>query len=165
MSHNFSSRYASKLIKSSKDSYSSQDSNKTLSPKKIPLGRGPGPGKDGQNNAKTPLLVTLPPEKLIPKKKKNVLICNSRLAESVECLNSSLAQSPGELWFCKIKKNCKKVSQAGLKFTVVSLLLPEKKPGCNEVSERQSAASTSIKFLRLLLVKDNTENSSGRGKL
>jgi len=27
------------------------------------LGRFPGPGKDGQNNAKTPLLVTFPAEK------------------------------------------------------------------------------------------------------
>jgi len=40
-----------------------------LSPKNSPLGRRPGPGKDGQNNAKTPLLVTLPPEKLKPKTK------------------------------------------------------------------------------------------------
>jgi len=36
-----------------------------LSPK-----NNPGPGKDGQNNAKTPLLVTFPPEKLKPKTKK-----------------------------------------------------------------------------------------------
>jgi len=35
-----------------------------LSPKNGPLGRRPGPGKDGQNNAKTPLLVTFHPEKL-----------------------------------------------------------------------------------------------------
>jgi len=33
------------------------------------LGPGPGPGKDGQNNAKTPLRVTFPPEKLKPKTK------------------------------------------------------------------------------------------------
>jgi len=70
MSHNFSSRCARQLIKGSKDSYLSQDSNKTLSPKNVPLGQRPGPGKDGQNNAKTPLLVSLPPEKLIPKMKK-----------------------------------------------------------------------------------------------
>jgi len=43
-----------------KDSYSSQDSNKTLSPKNVPMVWRPGPGKDGQNNAKTPLLVTFP---------------------------------------------------------------------------------------------------------
>jgi len=41
-----------------------------LSPKNGPLGRRPGPGKNGQNNAKTPLLVTFPPEKLKPKTKK-----------------------------------------------------------------------------------------------
>jgi len=33
------------------------------------LGRHPGPGKDGQNNAKTPVLVMFPPEKLKPKTK------------------------------------------------------------------------------------------------
>jgi len=34
------------------------------------LGRRPGLGKDGQNNAKAPLLVTFHPEKLKPKTKK-----------------------------------------------------------------------------------------------
>jgi len=43
-----------------------------LSPKNGPLGRRPGPGKDGQNNVKTPLLVTFPPETLKPKTKKIV---------------------------------------------------------------------------------------------
>jgi len=85
-----------------------------LSAKDVPLGWYPGPGKDGQN-AKIPLLVTFPPEQLIPKTKKIFLICSSRLAESIEGLNSSLAQPPGKLLLCKIKKNCKKVSHAGLK--------------------------------------------------
>jgi len=40
-----------------------------LSPKNGPLGRRTGPGKDGQNNPKTQLLVTFPPEKLKPKTK------------------------------------------------------------------------------------------------
>jgi len=40
-----------------------------LSPKNGPLGQCLGPGKDGQNNAKTPLLVTFPPENLKPKTK------------------------------------------------------------------------------------------------
>jgi len=40
-----------------------------LSPKKGSLGRCPGPGKDDQNNAKTHLHVTFPPEKLKPKTK------------------------------------------------------------------------------------------------
>jgi len=41
-----------------------------LSPKNGPLGQRLGPGKDGQNNAKTPLLVKFPPENLKPKAKK-----------------------------------------------------------------------------------------------
>jgi len=61
------------------------------------LRRQPGPGKDDQNNAKTPLLVTFPPEKLKPKTKNSFLILTTKLAESVEGLNSSLAHSPGEL--------------------------------------------------------------------
>jgi len=40
-----------------------------LSPKNGPLGRHPGPGKDGQNNVKTPLLVMFPPENIKPKTK------------------------------------------------------------------------------------------------
>jgi len=46
-----------------------------LSPKNGPLGQHPGPGKDGQNNIKTPLLVTFPPENLKPKTK-NVFFFN-----------------------------------------------------------------------------------------
>ena len=56
-----------------------------------PLGRRPEPGKDGQNNAKTPLLVTIPPEKLKSKTKFFFSLLTTRLAESVEDLNSSLA--------------------------------------------------------------------------
>jgi len=56
------------------------------------LGQRPGSGKDGQNNAKTPLLVTFSPEKLKSKTKKNFFsILITRLAESVEGLNSSVA--------------------------------------------------------------------------
>jgi len=46
-----------------------------LSPKNGPLGQRPGPGKDGQNNTKTPLLVTFPPEKLKPKMKNVFFRC------------------------------------------------------------------------------------------
>jgi len=59
------------------------------------LGQCPGPGKDGQNNPKTSLLVTF-----IPKKHKTKIffsILTTRLVESVKGLNSYLAQSPGEL--------------------------------------------------------------------
>jgi len=72
-----------------------------LSPKNGPLGRRPGPGKDGQNNPKTPLLVTFSPEKPKHKTKKFFSILSTRLGQSVEGLNSSLAQSPGELQDCK----------------------------------------------------------------
>jgi len=69
-----------------------------LSPKNGPLGQRPGPGKDGQNNTKTPLLVMLTPEKLKQKAKKFFSsILTTRLAESVESLNSSLAQLRDEL--------------------------------------------------------------------
>jgi len=40
-----------------------------LSPRNDPLGQRPGPGKDGKNNTKTPLLVTFPLENLKPKTK------------------------------------------------------------------------------------------------
>jgi len=63
-----------------------------LSPKNGLLGQRPGPGKDGQNNAKTPLLLTSPPENFF------FLILTPRLAESVEGLNSSLVLAAGDLW-------------------------------------------------------------------
>jgi len=40
---------------------------------------------------------SVPPENLPPKMKKKIFILTTRLAESMEGLNSSLAQSPGEL--------------------------------------------------------------------
>jgi len=46
-----------------------------LSPKNGPLGQRLGPGKDGQNNTKTPLLVTFPSENLKPKMKKVFFRC------------------------------------------------------------------------------------------
>jgi len=69
MSHNFRSRYARKSVKGSIDADFDLVFNKTLSPTNDPFGRRPGPGKDGQNNPKTPLLVTFPPESSNPKRK------------------------------------------------------------------------------------------------
>jgi len=70
-----------------------------LSPKIGPLGQHPVPGKDGQNNTKTPLLVTFPPENLKPKTKTFFFSMSTRrLAEFVESLNSSLALAVGDLW-------------------------------------------------------------------
>jgi len=47
----------------------------TLGQKNGPLGQRPGPAKDGQNNTKTPLLMTFPPENLKPKTKKFFFRC------------------------------------------------------------------------------------------
>jgi len=58
LSHNFRSRYASKSIKGSKDSFSSQESKKTLSEKNFALAWGPGPGKVGLKLPKHALIVT-----------------------------------------------------------------------------------------------------------
>jgi len=69
MGHNFRPRNARKLIKGSIDADFDLVFNYTLSPTNGPLGQRPGPGKDGQNNTKTPLLVTFPPENLKPKTK------------------------------------------------------------------------------------------------
>jgi len=48
-------------------------------------------------------------------KEKKFLTCSLKLAESVKGLNSSLAQSAGDLWLCKLLKNYKKVAHTGLK--------------------------------------------------
>jgi len=66
-----------------------------LSPKNAPLGRRPGPGKDGQNNAKTPLLVTFP-QKTLTQNDFFFLILTPRFVESEERLNSSLALAAGD---------------------------------------------------------------------
>jgi len=65
-----------------------------LSPKNGPLGWRPGLGKDGQNNTKTPLLVTFPPEKLKPKTKIFFSILTTGLCwirRGIEQLSSSIA--------------------------------------------------------------------------
>jgi len=81
-----------------------------LSPKHGPLEQLPRPGTDGQNNTKTPLLVTIPPENL-KAKTKNVFFSMStgRLAESIEGLNSSLALAAGNLWPKKCVPICWRV--------------------------------------------------------
>jgi len=55
---------------------------------------GWGPGKGSQ---KHPHLLRSPPKTPTKNEKNFFLISTTRLAESVEGLNSSLAQSPGEL--------------------------------------------------------------------
>jgi len=67
-----------------------------LSPKNGPLGKRPGPGKDGQNNTKIPLLVTFPQKTSNPKRKTFFFDFVHKVSESVEGLNSSLAAC--DLW-------------------------------------------------------------------
>jgi len=84
-----------------------------LSPKNGPLGRRPGSGKDSQNNAEAPLLVTLPPEKLKPETKifffdfgyKTCWICRG-----FEQLSSSIG------WrVIRFQSSARNVAHAGLK--------------------------------------------------
>jgi len=95
--HNFGYRYAREPFKGSKDADFCLVSKKNLSQKNGSIGRGPGPGKDGQKNAKTLPLVTFTPANAIQNK-----FCFSmstrRLSESVEVLNSFLALAAGDLW-------------------------------------------------------------------
>jgi len=60
--------------------------------------QGPKPSKGGQKNAKTPPLVTFPPENVKPKTKTFFSMSTRRLAETLEGLNSSLALAAGDLW-------------------------------------------------------------------
>jgi len=62
-----------------------------------PFDGRPGPGKVGHKNAKTPPLVTSPQENPKPKTEYFFLLGTTRLAESVEGLNTSLAAAAGDL--------------------------------------------------------------------
>jgi len=57
----------------------------------------PGPGKVGHKNAKTPPLMTPPQENPNLKLKNIFWLGTTRLAESVEGLNTSPAAAAGEL--------------------------------------------------------------------
>jgi len=76
LSNNFGYRYARKPFKGSKDADFGLVSEKNLSQKNGSMGWGPGPGKDGQKNAKTPPLVTFPPGNAKPKSKKFFFVLN-----------------------------------------------------------------------------------------
>jgi len=102
--HNFGYRYARKPFKGSKDADFCLVSKTNLSQKNGSIGWGPGTGKGGQKNAKTPPLVTFPPANAKPKTKKFFFSMSTRrLAESVEGLNSSLALAAGDSWSKKGK--------------------------------------------------------------
>ena len=96
LAHIIGHRYASKSIKGSIDANFHLDFNKHLCQKNGSMGWGPGPAKCGllfQNMSFCDISSRKPP----PKQKIVFSILTTRLAESVEGLNSSLAQSPGEL--------------------------------------------------------------------
>ena len=92
--HNFGYSYARKSFKGSKDADFGLVSEIILSHNTGPMGWGPGPGKGSQ---KHPHLWRSPRKPPTENKKCFFSILTTRLAESVEGLNSSLAQSPGEL--------------------------------------------------------------------
>ena len=88
---------ARKPIKGSKDSDDNLVSKKTLSHKIGSLIWRPGLGKVGQKDEKTPLLVMTPTENPKPNTKKFFSILTRRFSEFLDGLNSSLAESVGEL--------------------------------------------------------------------
>jgi len=90
--HNFGYRYARKSFKGSKVADFGLVSEQILSHNNGPMGWGPGPGKSSQNSP----ICGVPLENPHRKRKIFFSISATRLAESVEGLNSSLAQSPGE---------------------------------------------------------------------
>jgi len=69
MSHNFSSRYARKSFKGSKDADFDLVSHKILSQNNGPIDWGPGSGKGGQKKAKILQLAADPPANPKPKMK------------------------------------------------------------------------------------------------
>jgi len=113
MSHNFHSQYARKSIKGSIDADFDLVFNSTLSPKNGPLGRLRGPGKDGQNNAKTPLLVTFPPWKAQTQNKHFLFDFDYKtcwIRRGFEQLSSSIA------WrVIGLQSSARKVAHLGLK--------------------------------------------------
>jgi len=97
--NNFWSRYARKPIKGSENSWDSLVSKKHLGQNVGPVNGRPRPGKLGHKNAKHPHLWR--PSKRTPNPKLKIFFFwfgTTRLAESVEGLNTSLAAATGELW-------------------------------------------------------------------
>jgi len=114
--HNLGYRYARKPSKGSKYADFDLVSKKILSQNDGLMGWDPGPDEGGQKNAKTPPLLEVPPENAKPKTKNVFFSILIRLAESVDGLDNSLAQSASELWSCKnLKSRVKKVAHDGLK--------------------------------------------------
>jgi len=100
LSHNCVYRYSSKSIKGSIDAGFGLVFNKTLRQKNGSMGWGPGPAKGGQKCENMHPSWRYLEKTPNPKRKTFFSISTRRLAESVDGLDSSLAQSAGELWSC-----------------------------------------------------------------
>jgi len=109
LSHNSASRYARKLIKSSKDADFGLVSKQNLIKKYGSLGWGPGPGKFTKNCKNILSLWRHLQKTQNVKGNINFLTCNLRITESPQGLNCSLAQSAGDLWPSKLFKSCNKM--------------------------------------------------------
>ena len=92
--HNFDYIYARKSFKGSKDADFGLVSEKILSHNNVPMSWGPGPSKGSQKHSH---MWRSPPKKNHRKRKIFFFRFRLQASESVEGLNSSLAQSPGEL--------------------------------------------------------------------
>jgi len=92
--HNFGYRYARKSFKGSRDADVGLVSEKILSHNNGPMGWAQGQVKIAKN---TPTCGVPPRKPPTENEKCFFSISTTRLAESVESLNSSLAQSPGEI--------------------------------------------------------------------
>jgi len=106
LGYNFRSRYARKSTKGSKDLDNNLVSKQTLSQKIGSLVWRPGSGKIGQKDVKSTPTCDDPHNEPQTKKEIFFSFSTSGLAESVDGLNSSLAESTGELWRCKLGQKC-----------------------------------------------------------
>jgi len=100
--------FATDMLESYKDPDFGQVSKKILSENIGWLGWHQGSGKVGQKKQQNASTCDVIPRNPQSKTENVFFVCSLRLAESVEGLNSSLAQSPGKLLSCKLLKNCKK---------------------------------------------------------
>ena len=95
LAYNFRHRCASKSIKGSYRCRFSPSFQQNFEPKEWINGLGPRAGQRWPTFPKHVLFVMSPSEN--PHRNRTFFFSTTRLAESVEGLNSSLAQSPGEL--------------------------------------------------------------------
>jgi len=97
LTHNFGYRYASKSIKGSIDADFDLVFNKTLSQMNGSMGWCPGPAKSCPNFQNIPSLWRHLQKSPTENEKRLFSILSTRLAESVDGLDSSLDQSVGKL--------------------------------------------------------------------